>query len=243
MEHSFLNFTFFSEDIDTYFRRLLLGYISLTGKLFLPKKINNFNEFCYIKLIVCCFSWRLNNSAELSASSMQALVLKRTAFKWVNDFSWRWNLLFRLSFNKTLYETMLFFLNQSGMRDHYKKLHKFCKDIHILQDYNRTRYTAQHISAHRTICCCFLWHLGWLDLLLLIGLLDFGQSRDQLHHHHFLDIPLYPSLRLIILRNIFCLTLIFTGVIILCLLFIFNRHKLNNYQYIYFHKLFPNSER
>ena len=52
MEHSFLNFTFFSEDIDTYFRRLLLGYISLTGKLFLPKKINNFNEFCYIKLIV-----------------------------------------------------------------------------------------------------------------------------------------------------------------------------------------------
>ena len=26
--------------------RIILGYISLTGKLFLPKKINNFNEFC-----------------------------------------------------------------------------------------------------------------------------------------------------------------------------------------------------
>ena len=43
---------------------------------------------------------------------------------------------------KQHYETMLLFLDQSGMGDHYKKLHKFWKDIHILQDYNRTRYTA-----------------------------------------------------------------------------------------------------
>ena len=45
MEHSFLNFTFFSEDIDTYFRRLLLGYISLTGKLFLLKKLTILMSF------------------------------------------------------------------------------------------------------------------------------------------------------------------------------------------------------
>ena len=35
---------------------------------------------------VCCFSWRFNNSAELSASSMRALVLIRIAFKWEDDF-------------------------------------------------------------------------------------------------------------------------------------------------------------
>ena len=51
----------------------------------------------------------------------------------------------------------------------------------------------QYIFPHHTICCFFLWHLGWLDVLLLIDLLDFSQSWDQLHHHHFLDFPLYPS--------------------------------------------------
>lgn len=108
---------------------IILGYISWTGNLFLAK-MNNFNEFCYIKF-VCYFSWRLNNSTDLSVSSMRAVVLIRIAFMWVDDFSWWWSL-YGFSFNKTA--TMLLL----NMDDHYKKLHKFRKDDHILQDYNIT---------------------------------------------------------------------------------------------------------
>lgn len=109
---------------------IILGYISWTGNLFLAK-MNNFNEFCYIKF-VCYFSWRLNNSTDLSVSSMRAVVLIRIPFMWVDDFSWWWSL-YGFSFNKTA--TMLLL----NMDDHYKKLHKFRKDDHILQDYNITR--------------------------------------------------------------------------------------------------------
>ena len=73
---------------------------------------------------------------------MGAQVLIRIAFKWVTDFPWRWSL---LSISSALWD-----------HAQYKKLCKFYKDSHILQYYNRTRYTGQHIFTHQTFCSVFI---------------------------------------------------------------------------------------
>ena len=88
-----------------------------------------------MRLFVCFFFffWQRNNSAEPITSSTQALVVIRIVVKWVVDFSWCW-IIFRLCFNK----------RPAGYGWSLSKTYK-----HILQNYNRTRATGQHVTTHQ----------------------------------------------------------------------------------------------
>ena len=109
--------------------------------------------------------------------------LIKIAFRWVADFSCCWSLLFGCLLRKLYNETILLFHSQLGIGNHYKNFTNFAK----ITIFCKTIIEPGVVCSSYNLLLFFITsrHLGWLDLFLLMDLLDLGQSQYWLHHHDF----------------------------------------------------------
>ena len=149
--------------------------------------------------------------------------LIKIAFRWVADFSCCWSLLFGCLLRKLYNETILLFHSQLGIGNHYKnftnfaKITIFCKTIIepgvVCSSYNLLLFFITSRLARLVSVNGFV--RSWSITILT------SSSWLWLHHHHSDFIIIIINFLYIwpIIRNIFCLKVIFTSVVILSYLY------------------------